>query len=168
MENTDSRVVKEAYLSINLEEGIIKRKLVYLFDNSENPESYETYLRVLVPENSGFGELSIITANNTSKIAPELSVGKGYKEAGVFVVVPAASAVGVVVGWESSEKLDYQNAGTYLFNWRKQTGVDPISVQVSLTTASKLRGESVFNLTDEGVYRYNTTLKEDLREEVGW
>lgn len=159
-EGSFNDIKKQGELFVSFEEGLIKRRLVVFFDNSESDKAFKTYLRVWVPGDSGFGEIELVDRRGgREKIAPEAYAARGFKEGGVWVEVPGGAVVGVLFRWESESQVFTETKGEYQFLWRKQPGEKdyPAIVNFAWPEGAQVV-EKAAALTKEAADSYNTPL----------
>jgi hypothetical protein len=164
-----SQIRREAELEVEFEEGIVKRQVRYFIEN-QSSKNYKSIVRVIVPGNSGFQPVELVKNNGNSVIGPEISGYRGYKEAGVEVEIPAGEAVALIYNWESGVEIDLSKHGSYVINFKKQSGKMnyPFSMKLSLAIKPKIVNSEPFSLTESGNYIYNTSLLTDFSGQLAW
>ncbi|MBI2103807.1 DUF4012 domain-containing protein [Candidatus Woesebacteria bacterium] len=154
-------VSRKMSLNVGIGENLIDRILTVDLTNSATSarDKYNTYLRVIAPNDSEFLTIEISEGNESQRVVPEIVETKGRKEAGVLVEVDPQTTRSIIFRWQSRQPLDFSSAGNYKLFWRKQAGTvaDPILVNVQTPV-----------LTKEGTTSYNTTLKQDFATSVSW
>jgi hypothetical protein len=162
-------ITEELELSVSLEEGLIKRKLIVFLENPGDA-SYEAHLRVLVNADSGFDQVEIVGTEFKENLTPEVFATKGYKEAGVLVEILPKETKAIVFNWESGSELNFSREGEYALYWRKQAGVIDrlINIEVDIPEKMKVKDGQLFSLTEDGLYGYNTKLLEDFTTSILW
>lgn len=166
-------VKKEADLTVSFEKGLVKRKLLFLLDNPAQGKGigrYKSYVRVLAPEDSGFGPVEVVDGQTRKNIEPEVYGIRGHKEAGVFVELSPGETKALIFTWESGTDIGLDKNGDYLFYLRKQAGVlnYPIEVKFDFPENTNVSGDPDLTLTSEGLVGYNTLLSRDFVSRIFW
>lgn len=165
-------IKKEADLSVSIEQGLVKRKLILYLDNSQDKEAgeYRSYVRVLVPGDSGFGPAEVLGGPVAATIYPEVNGIRGHKEAGVFIELLPGETKAIVFSWESGTIAKFEEKGQYLFYLRKQGGVldYPVEVRFSFPERIAVAGIPNLSLTETGEVGYNTLLSRDFVSRIFW
>ena len=158
---------------------MIKRSLVLFIENigssgntdtGENGDSYESYIRVLIPSGAGVGMIEFISEDNRKEVRPQVFGIQGNKEAGTFVQVSQGETITVVFSWESGTDLKMNEKGAYGLKWIKQSGTDdyPIEVDVRVNARDMSFRSTNLSLTEENRFGYNTNLSRDSTSRIFW
>lgn len=168
-EGDSNLVIREAQLSLNFQEGVVKRKMNIYFENM-NDITYKAYLRLYANADVGFSPVKIDSENNERYSDPEIRSSKGLKEAGIYIEVKPKQTALFTFGWEGLGDYDFEQKGEYILLWRKQAGVDPYLVEiiVSLPAEVTVNSSPEYSLTGGGVFRYNTSLDVDFITDIYW
>lgn len=165
-------IKKEADLVVYLEKGLVKRKLILFFDNPNKgrEEKYKSYVRVLVPDDSGFGPVDIVGEERKETTTPEVYGIRGHKEAGVFLELLPGETKALVFSWEGGTDVDFDKNGEYLFYLRKQAGAVPYPIEVRFGFPAEVLtlGIPSFSLTNQGLVGYNIILARDFLSRIFW
>jgi hypothetical protein len=164
-----SAILREAQMSLNFQEGIIKRKLTFYMQN-QGRETYKVYLRLFTNPDVGFSPVSLNYGYEDETTDPEIRSARGLKEAGVYFEIEPKQSLVTVFFWEGVGVQDFSKKGEFLLNWRKQAGVDqyPLEVVMTLPYDVDVFSDSLDTLTDKGVFRYNTLLDQDIVLRYFW
>ncbi|MEM2145263.1 MAG: DUF4012 domain-containing protein, partial [Candidatus Jordarchaeaceae archaeon] len=157
----NSDVKREGEFLVSLEEGLIKRKLILFFENP-NEVSYQSYLRIVVPGDSGFGPVVMLDNEGKTEELAEISALRGFKEAEIFLEIPPLSSRALEFSWESGLMVDFSNKGEYLIFLRKQSGVAPYPVNI------KMKHPKSSSLTANETDEYNIELSQDKILRIFW
>ncbi|OGM02593.1 hypothetical protein A2115_01080 [Candidatus Woesebacteria bacterium GWA1_41_8] len=160
------RTVKKAELTINSEKNIIKKSLtVELLAG----DTYKTYLRVFVPEESGISPFEITSGSDKTILTkPEVFSENGYKEAGVLLDITKDVPIKVNISWETSFSNLYSQDKRLDLVWYYQAGYSyPISINFKSDTGGG-RIESEYFLTEGESISYNTTLSKNTDIAIFW
>jgi hypothetical protein len=165
---TPLAVDRVAEVSVVLEEGLIKRNIMYFIDNSKNNVPYKTYIKAIAGEDVGFSPVVVVSSTSRERIGPEVTSARGYKEAGVFLTVEAGESKALMFSWEGPNSLAKSDSGRYELFWYKQPGISFYPVSVNLFSGNLKTKNSNLSLTQDGVWAYNTTLSQDLKLFFEW
>jgi hypothetical protein len=168
-------VTRSSLLNVELSNNLITYSLeTTLKNNSEAllsvKDKYKGYLRVFAKKDSRFDDVVIKGPNDTLTTEPELEELEDRIEAGTLVEVPPGESRTVIFNWSEDTSLNLAQPGGVLFNWRKQAGVggDPISINFKGPEGLQLYGNPVFDLTNGGIFSYNSHLLEDFSTQINW
>lgn len=161
-------IYREAELSVSLEEGLIKRKLTFLLDNTENQLKYKEYVRVLIPGDAGLESIEVITKDKKEIVEPEIYGFGGFKEAGIYIKLEAGESKVLVFNWESGTAVNFNETGRYVNVIRKQPGLKSYPASIKVSVPKSLMAKDTRSLTWQGMYSYNTALSKDFMEIFNW
>ncbi|MBU0569834.1 DUF4012 domain-containing protein, partial [Patescibacteria group bacterium] len=162
-------IAGELELSVSLEEGLIKRKLIVFLENPTD-DFYKAYFQVLTNADSGFGQVETVGTEFKESLTPEVYAAKGYKEAGVLVEILPKETKAIIFNWESGSELNFSEEGEYALFWRKQAGAVArlIDINIYVPESVEIKDSQDFGLTNEGSYGYNTKLLKDFSTNILW
>ena len=167
-------IKRRAELNVTFEEGVVKKRLLITISNNfpknEDPGSYSSYIRVLVPSKYGFSPILISSKEGESKVTAEVTNVRGHREAGVFIELAPHEEKSLLFSWEGPVELDFERPGEYRFSWRKQAGTyaDPVKLSISFPKGVSFSSYEEAFLTDESVFGYNTELSRDIVSRISW
>lgn len=150
---------------ININGQRIERTLNLTIQNSANTSLgrsglYKSYIRLMVPEDSGSITVKSEYGQNTRILTPDIVNAKGRKEIGVILETQPGETKKIEFSWVSIVEKQPKAYNLYI---RKQAGVDEMPVSINIHTPLEVIGTSPgFTLTEGGDYLYNTTLTRDL------
>ena len=127
-------------------------------------------MRILVPKESQFQEVEVVSAGEILRVPPDISDKEEWREAGVLVEVNPGQTKEIIFSWRSDKKLNLSKNGEYHFYWRKQAGTDKDNVSIKLSFPGSVRvvSDPVSALTQGNVVGYNTSLSRDFISRVYW
>lgn len=155
-----NRMLREAELSVFVEEGLIKRIFTVFFENPTD-QIYKAYLRVVVPAENGFSQAELVSNKGPEKKNLQVYGLREFKEGGVFFEVgPGQSKVVRFYwegGWQFTETLNYN------LLIRKQPGVPRYPLLLKFYFPKEIQASDINldNLTKEAEFVYNTVLSQD-------
>lgn len=162
-------VLRRVELSIDFQEGLLKRKLNFYLEN-KNKNSYKAYLRLFTNGDIGFAPVKLKYDDRDVILDSEINPAKGMKEAGVYLEIESGKTLEIVYNWEGFSYHDFDKEGEYYLFLKKQKGSNdyPVEVSFMLPEVKGIFFDPEFILTEEGVFRYNTSLDHDLRKRIFW
>lgn len=159
---SDLGLIRNSQLEISFEEKLIKRSLTLFFENP-NSQTYRNYIRIVAAPDSGFSPFKIYSEGEQQWVYPEIRGLRGFKEAGVFLEILPNTTKKIIFSWEgplNENLIDLE----YAFLLRKQAGVKPYPVEISVKVPQKIKifSEVPKILTDRGGFHYNTMQSQDI------
>lgn len=165
----DNSILKEGQLSLSLQEKVIKHEFRFFIQNNSE-EVYKSYLKLVVPADSGFSPIKVYTQSLVNEYPPEVTGVRGVKEGGIFVEVGKGETKAIQFTWEEGLNSDFGHEGSFNFSLIKQAGGYPfkIDIKVDLPKTLKLSDIGIFTLTDDYRLTYNTVLDRNIKFNIGW
>jgi hypothetical protein len=166
-----SGIRRHADLNISIEEGIVKRRLVVYMENpASNLSEYQTYLRILVPQESGLGEVGVFGQVQKTESKTEIFGLRNLKEAGVFISIPRGESKAINLTWESAIETDFNKKGSYNLSVKKQAGTAgfPLKASVQFPEEMQITTFPTFSLTNASEFSYNSDLARDFFWQANW
>lgn len=159
---------------IQLSEEVVEREVEITLTNNANlalgdKAKYTTYLRIMVPRDSFFGEVEML-GSDSNTIQPEIKYYDNRVEAGVLTTIMPGGEKIIKYKWTGRTQLDFSERGEYRMYVRKQAGTleDPLTMAFGFPDNVNIYGNPAFSLTKEGYSGYNTTLINDKYVLIYW
>ncbi len=153
---------REARLSIFFEEKLVKRRLDFFLGNKMDKDC-SVYLKILVPQESGFSPPKFLTKTKEEISKPDFYSFPSYKEMGLFVKIPPRNYKILEVSWESG--FDQEKTKDYSILINKQLGVLSYAFEVvfKISKGTPFVPDFKYSLTKNSELIYNTNLSRDIR-----
>jgi hypothetical protein len=163
LSDTEDVLVRRAgNLNVSIEGGLIKRTYMLTMVNISD-EIYKSYLRLSVPQESGFAPARIIDLGGESEEILNIKGAKERKEAGIYFEVDPGENKKLVFSWEGGFSPEIEKLDRYVLNLVKQPGLDEVDMFVKikyLGEADVVINEKTF-LTNIETLLYNSSLLTD-------
>jgi hypothetical protein len=158
---------RDSKLSVSVSESEVRNTLTLTLDNNADTAlgilgKYKSYLRVLAPIESSFGQVEVVGQKGNQKLDPLIEYNSGHTEAGVLIEIQPGESKKITYSWTLPSELDFSRAGSIEVYWRKQAGTqaDPVSISISTPVADLL--------TQRENSSYNTLLLTDFSQTINW
>ncbi len=170
--NSNYFIDRELNVDVSLEDGLVVRKADLKISNNSKNE-YSTYVRIVVPQASGFRSVKVEGGDFKStehSLEPAVSQVGQEIVAGVEVEVLPESSLEIGFIWESPNLLNFEYGGEYILSLIKQPGVNsyPVSFKYELPDDAEIVLPEGYSLTDGSLLRYNTDVEGDIVTSVAW
>lgn len=158
-----------------LDERILRRKLTITLKSNANVVlgergKYKTYVRIIVPKESSFEDIRLISKGETTALVPEVESDDNGKVAGVWVEVSPQTTAKILFSWTTGVMLNFEQNGEYNLKLYKQAGIDELKGNVNITTPKgyNLKALPQPQLTNTGLMRYNLEHTHDFETKLSW
>ncbi|MBN1169099.1 DUF4012 domain-containing protein [Candidatus Woesebacteria bacterium] len=157
--SSDAEVTRMGSLLVSLESGLVKRKYMLTFFNTSD-EEYKSYIRLSVPQESGFAPVTMIDSDSQSEKLLNISAEKGRKEAGIIIDVDPGENKSLIFNWEGGLPSEHES---YQMRLLKQPGTGTVDTNVKMLYSNKAKTMTKGNdfLTKRESLLYNSTLLTD-------
>lgn len=169
-------IERDFSLDVNLKEnGEVEKTLLVTFRNSANqtfgPQAiYKVFLRILIPPDSLFKEMSLISGSTQEELPHQTELVSGREEVGsYFEILPGQSRT-LFLKWTSGTKLDFSKTGEFRLLWRKQAGLgsSPANINFNFPAGIEFRLEPDRALTKNPDGGYNASFSRDIVSRILW
>lgn len=160
-------------LNLSLDKENISHELLVTYTNSANQilgnaGKYKTYTRLLVPQQSTVGGVRLYHEGGGYKdLEYRIEDINGRREVGFLLEVGPQERVRVQIAWKLAHTALSQG-GEYRLQINKQPGTDTDLLGVTIKKSELLPSVTIpaFTLTGQGVYLYNTNLRQDFEAKI--